>query len=197
MSIVVAVALGCVLSLASTGWAGRFNKVLSVGDKAPTFKGVVGVDGKNYGLDDFKDKKVIVAVFTCNKCPVAIAYEDRIIQLQKEYADKGVQFVAINVNTNDEDKLDKMKERAEEKGFNFPYLYDESQQSARDFGATVTPHFFVLDQQRNVAYMGALDDSPFEQVKKEYLREALDAVLAGKQPATPETKQQGCGIAYN
>ena len=97
-------------------------------------------------------------IFTCNSCPVAVGYEDRILALTKKYTDKSTAFVAVNVNTIEEDRLDKMQERAQDKGFAFPYLYDESQRIAKDYGAMYTPEFFVLDQHRRIAYMGAMDD---------------------------------------
>lgn len=192
-------ALAVVTLITSASQAGRWNRVLDIGDKAPGFKGLVGTDDEQHSLSDFKDAKLVVAVFTCNSCPVAVACEDRMIDLQEKYKDQGVQLVAINVNNVEGDKLDKMKERAEQKGFNFPYLYDASQDSARDFGAAVTPHFFLLDQDRKVVYMGAMDDSPLSEgeVQNAYLQAAIDATLAGETPETAETKQKGCGIKYD
>jgi peroxiredoxin len=192
-----AFALPLVLVLASAAFAGRFNEVLSIGDKGPVFAGIVGVDDKQHGLADYQEAKLVVLVFTCNHCPVAQAYEDRIIALQKDYQKQGVQVVAVNVNNNPADKLDQMKERATSKKFNFPYLYDASQKSARSYGAATTPHVFVLDGDRNVAYMGAIDDSiAADGVEKPYLRNAVEALLAGKQPPVKETRQVGCGIQY-
>jgi hypothetical protein len=128
---------------------------------------------------------------------VAKAYEDRLVALQKDYADKEVQLVAINVNNVEADKLPAMKERAEEKGFEFPYLYDPTQKVGRDYGAKVTPHVFLLDAQRNLAFVGPIDDSQDEtKIKRKYLREAIDAVLAGTKPKAAEVKPFGCGIAY-
>ena len=150
----------------------------SVGDPAPNFEGLIGVDDKKLSLKDLADAKAVVVVFTCNHCPVAIAYEDRLIALQKDYADKGVQLVAINVNNMEQDKLPAMKERAEEKGFEFAYLYDPSQKVGRDFGASVTPHVFLLDGKHRLAYVGPVDDNMDEsKVSKKFLRDAIDAVL--------------------
>ena len=120
-----------------------------------------GVDGKRHSLADLADKEVVVVVFTCNSCPVATDYEDRILAFSKKFAGPSgkVGLVAINVNTIAEDRLPKMKERAEAKGFDFPYLYDETQQIGKAFGAAFTPEFFVLDRQREVVYMGGMDDS--------------------------------------
>ncbi len=171
---------------------------VKIGDKAPAWSGIVGVDDKLHSLSDYAKAKLIVVVFTCNHCPVAVAYEDRLIALQKDYVDKGVRVIAINVNNLAADKLDKMKERAKAKGFNFPYLYDSSQKSGRDYGATCTPHVFVLGKDRKIAYMGAIDDnnSP-KQVKHHYLRDALDALLAGGEPPKTVTTQRGCSIKWD
>jgi thiol-disulfide isomerase/thioredoxin len=139
----------------------------------------------------------MVVCFTCNHCPVAVAYEDRFVEFVKDYKGKKVAFVAINVNNLPADKLPKMKERAKEKKFNFDYLYDPTQKIARDFGATCTPHLFVLCKKRKIAYMGAFDDQNHpDKVAKQHVREAVDALLAGKTPEVTETRQRGCGIKY-
>ncbi|MGE3806130.1 MAG: thioredoxin family protein [Gemmataceae bacterium] len=180
--------------------AGKFNKVLSVGDQAPEWAGLPGTDGKNHALADLKNKDVVVVVVTCNHCPIAVAYEDRIIDFTKKYAgaDSKVAVVAINVNNLDADKLPKMKERAKEKGFNFPYLYDESQKIGKAYGATVTPEFFVLDKNRKVVYMGAMDDTnSANAVKEKYLEAAVDAALKGEKIANTETKGRGCSVKYD
>ncbi len=170
---------------------------LKIGDAAPDWSGIVGIDDQKHALADYKDAKLVVLVFTCNHCPVAAAYEDRLVALQKDYKDKGVQVVAVNVNNLPADKLDKMKERAKAKGFNFPYLYDETQKIGHDYGAEVTPHVFVLCSKRTIAYMGAVDDKQnADQVKTHFLRDALDALLAGKEPPKTVTKQFGCSIKY-
>jgi thiol-disulfide isomerase/thioredoxin len=153
-----------------------------------------------HSLADFKDKDVVVVVVTCNHCPVAVAYEDRLIALAKKYAsepDGKVAVVAINVNRLDADKLDKMEERAKNKGFNFPYLYDESQKIGRELGATVTPEFLVLNKERKVAYMGALDDNmQADRVKARYVEDAVDALLKGETVKTTETRGRGCSVKY-
>lgn len=186
------------IALSGPSFAGKYNKALDVGVKAPDWKGIIGIDDQKHDLDDYKDAKAIVLVFTCNHCPVAVACEDRIIKLQEDYKGKNVQVIAINVNNLEADRLDKMKERAEQKGFNFPYLYDPTQQVAKDYGARVTPDVVLLDQNRNVVYTGLIDDNPLEpdKVQKQYLRDAIDAVLAGKTPPVAETKAQGCGIKF-
>ena len=173
------------------------HKGVAIGDQGPAFKGLEGVDGKTHSLGDYKDAQLVVVAFTCNHCPVAKAYEDRLIELAKDYKDRGVQLVAINVNNIEPDRLPKMKERAAEKGFDFPYLVDPSQQIGHAYGATVTPHVFVLDRDRNVAYMGAIDDNMKEdKVTQHHLRDALDALLADQAVAANTTQQFGCGIKY-
>ena len=170
---------------------------LKIGDAGPEWIALDGTDSKTHSLSDYKDAKAVVVVFTCNHCPVATAYQDRLVAVQKDYADKGVQVVAICESKMPADNLEAMKQRAKDAGFNFPYLCDPSQKSAIDYGATCTPHVFVLDKDRKVAYMGAIDDSmKADKVDKQYLRAALDAILDGKQPETPVTKQFGCGIHY-
>jgi peroxiredoxin len=192
----ILMALSIALGIASNTQAGKFNKTVSIGDTAPAASGM-GVDDKQHELAEYKDAKAVAVIFTCNHCPVAQSYQDRLIALQKEYEPKGLQIVAINVNNNDADKLDKMKERAASKGYNFPYLYDASQKSAVNYGASVTPHVFLLDGQRKIAYMGAVDDNMnASQTKRHYLRDAVEAVLAGKAPPVAETRQVGCGIEY-
>jgi peroxiredoxin len=189
------------LFLASPLEAGKFNKKVSVGDAAPTFSKLPGTDDKDHSLADLKNKDIVVVVVTCNHCPVAVAYEDRIIAFTKKYAgkdDSKVAVVAINVNNLPADKLDKMKERAKAKGFNFPYLYDESQEIAKKLGATVTPEFFVLDKNRKIAYMGAMDDNQkTDSVKSKYLEDAVDALLEGKKISTTETRARGCSVKFD
>jgi thiol-disulfide isomerase/thioredoxin len=188
-----ATVLTAALLLAGPAPAGEFNKKVSVGDAAPTFTGLEGTDGKKHSLSEFK-KDVVVVIITCNHCPVAVAYEDRIIAFAKKFGDK-VDVVAINVNNNDADKLPKMVERAKEKGFTFPYLYDPSQKIARDLGASVTPEFFVLDKGRKIAYMGALDDA-IDNPKVNHLDPAVEATLKGTKVEKTETRARGCSVQY-
>lgn len=186
------------LLLASSVWAGEYNETLSIGDKAPAWKDLPGTDGKKHSLADL-DAELVAVVFTCNSCPVATDYEDRIIALAKKHAADPKKFalVAINVNRVAEDSLPKMKERAEQKGFPFAYLFDESQQIAKDYGAAFTPEFFLLDKDRRVVYMGGMDDnSNPAQVKSHYLESAIEAVSAGKKPAVQETVAIGCRVRY-
>jgi len=196
----LAVGLGIVLLAPPTCWAAKA-KALKIGQAAPTFSGLAGVDDKQHGLADYEKAKLVVVVFTCNHCPVAVAYQDRLVALQKDYESKGVQVVAINSNSpkvQPPDSFENMKKRAKEKEFNFPYLFDETQDAARHYGATCTPHVFVLDGDRKVAYMGAVDDNiKADKVKDHYLRNALDALLDGKKPPKDVTKQFGCSIKWD
>ena len=188
-----------VLSLISvSATAGEHNPVLSVGDAAPAWKDLPGIDGKKHSLADLKDKDAVVVVFTCNSCLYAIDYEDRLIAFAKKHAAMGkVALVAINVNKIEEDSLPKMQERAKEKGFAFPYLYDDTQKIAKDYGATFTPEFFVLGKDRKIVYMGAMDDKTDPaQVKINYVDEAVNAAMQGAKPATGETVARGCTIRY-
>ncbi len=172
-------------------------KTLAVGDVAPAWQDLEGVDDQKHSLSDLADAKAVVVIFTCNHCPVAQAYQDRIVELAADYKDKGVELVAINVNNLDADKLPAMKQRAEEKGYKFAYLYDPSQEIGRAFGATVTPHAFLLDGEHKLAYAGAIDDQmEVAKVENHYLRDALDAVLAGSKPENDTIKPIGCGIQY-
>jgi len=182
-----------VLALVAPAYlAPAYSAELEIGTHAPDFKALPGVDGKQYSLDEMKDAKIVVVCFTCNRCPVAVAYEDRFVDFSKKYAGKGVKFVAINANRKSED-LGAMKTRAEEKGFNFPYVFDKSGKLATEYGARVTPHIFVLDQSRNVAYVGAFDDDQ-EKPTKHYVEDAVDALLNGKTVSTTHTRAVGCGI---
>ncbi len=177
--------------------AAKFNKVLDIGKPAPAWKELLGVDDKRHSLDDLKDAKLVVVVFACNHCPVVMAYERRLIRFVDDYREKGVEFVAISVSRQPSDQLPKMKTRASDSGFNFAYLIDPTQKIARAYGATCTPHVFVLDQQRRVAYMGKIDDHLDEsKVGERFLRDAVDALLANKQPEVAETRQVGCDIEF-
>lgn len=180
-------------------FAGKYNKVLSIGDEAPEWAALPATDDSDYGPKFFKDRKVFVIVFTSNSCPYSVDYEDRLIAFTKKHCGpKGkVALVAVNVNKIPEDSLEAMKQRADRKGFNFPYLFDESQKIARDFGALRTPQFFVLDQKRRVAYMGTMDDSSNpDKVKINYVEDVVIALLTGEEPKVTETPPIGCLIRF-
>jgi len=188
--------MASLLVITAVGRAGEFNEVLSIGAQAPAWKQLPGVDGKSHNSDEWKGKPYLVVVFTCNSCPCARDYEDRIKAFVKKHGDQ-IAVVAINSNTITEDRLDAMTKRANERGFNFPYLYDESQRVAKAYGATYTPEFFLLDAERRVVYMGAMDDKDDpDKVKVRYLEDAVDAILAGKKPPKAETRARGCMVRY-
>jgi len=175
-------------------------KKLEIGQRAPDFS-LPGVDGKDCALASFKEKKVVVVIFTCNHCPYAQAYEDRLVSLQRDYAEKAVQLVAINANDSagyPEDSFDNMVRRAKKKGFNFPYLRDENQRIARSYGAEYTPEVFVLNGKFEVRYIGRVDDNwqhP-DKVRSHDLRDAINAVLAHKKVENPVTHAIGCTIKW-
>ncbi len=178
--------------------AGKFNPDRSIGDHFTGFKMLPATDFKTYSSEDFEKADVLVIAFTCNSCPYAEDYETRFEQFHKHYAKNDrVKFVAINCNLVKSDSLEKMKEKATEAGFSFPYLFDESQQTGRDLGALRTPECFVLNKDRNISYMGAFDDSTnATEVKQQYVVEAVEALLEGDQPEITETPPVGCLIRY-
>ena len=193
----LAAAMFAVVDMSSLTEAGEYNPVLNIGDKAPDWKELPGVDGKKLSLSDLKKKDVVVLTFICNSCPYAVDYEDRLIAFVKKHSgkDSKVALVAVNVNKIEEDLPPRMKEKAEAKGFKFPYLFDETQKIAKDYGAGFTPEFFVLNKDRKVVYMGAMDDSPnADKVKRRYVEEAVFAALAGKLPEVKESVPIGCRI---
>lgn len=179
--------------------AGEFNEVLSVGDKAPAWADLPGTDGKKHSLAELKDKDVVVLVFTCLSCPTAVDYEDRINALAKLHAGPNgkVAVVAVCVNQIEADRLPKLQTRAKEKDFAFQYLSDESQKIAKDYGAIFTPEFYVLNKDRRVVYMGAMDDSTeAAKVQHKYVEAAIAASLKGEKPAVVETLARGCRVRY-
>jgi peroxiredoxin len=172
---------------------------LAIGAEAPAFS-LTGTDDKVHTMAGYKDAKAVVVVFTCLSCPVARAYEERILTLAREYAPQGVQTVAIMSNDTSikpDDSTDKLKKRVEEMKYPFVYLVDSTQQVAKDFGAKVTPHVFVFDADRKLAYRGRIDDEADPtKVKNRDLRAALDALVAGKPVTMAETKEFGCSIKW-
>jgi peroxiredoxin len=172
---------------------------LELGSPAPIFD-LPGVDGRRYSLSTFKDKPVLVVIFSCNHCPYVVAYEDRMVMIQKDYAQRGVQLVAIN--SNDEkaypaDSFGEMVKRAKEKGFNFPYLRDETQKVVEAYGGICTPHVFAFDSKRILRYRGRIDDSKDpSRVTAHDLRNALDDMLGGGSVRVSDTKPFGCSIKW-
>ncbi|MDQ3253126.1 MAG: thioredoxin family protein, partial [Acidobacteriota bacterium] len=184
-------------------------QTLAVGAAAPDFA-LRGVDGRTHRLRDFAKAKVLVVVFTCNHCPTAQAYEERIKSLVTDYSRRGVAVVAISPNDNKSVRLDElgytdlndsfeeMQIRAKHKQFNFPYLYDgDTQQVSRAYGPMATPHTFVFDAARKLRYVGRMDDNEREQfVKSRDLRSALDALLAGREVESKQTRSFGCSVKW-
>lgn len=172
-----------------------------VGETISNFS-LKNVNGKNVSLSDYKDAKGFIITFTCNHCPYSVAYEDRIIALHNTYAAKGYPVIAINPNNpakQPEDAFDRMKTRAKEKGFTFPYLFDEGQRIYPQYGATKTPHVYILQKTskgNQVKYIGAIDDNheDAKAVKEKYVENAVNALLAGKDISVKETKAIGCSI---
>lgn len=177
--------------------AGEFNEVLSIGDSAPAWKDLPGTDGKTHSLTDLAKADVVVVVFTSASCPTAVDYEARINDLSLKFADGTAALVAISVNRVDADKLPALTKRVEEKKFAFHYLYDESQKIAKNYGAIFTPEFYVLNKDRKVVYMGAMDDSTDSAgVKLRYVEEAIASARKGEKPAVTETIGRGCRVRY-
>jgi len=175
----------------------KFNKVVRVGEAAPKWEKLQGIDRRKHSLDDFRKARVVVVAFTCTRCPVATAYEPRFRSFHEKFSSRGVEFVAINVGVGADEELDAMRTRAAAANWKFPYLKDATHATAKSFGATVTPHLFVLDSDRRIAYMGAFDDNmSADEVQKHHLTEAVESLLAGERPSPRETLQRGCAIPY-
>jgi len=198
-----------VLFLAPHAQAAQRIEPLELGQAAPDFN-LPGVDNRNYRLKDFADAKILVVIFTCNHCPTAQAYEERIKKLVSDYREKGVAFVAISPNdpkalrlnelgySDLSDSLEENKIRARDHGFNFPYLYDgDKQEVSKAYGPRVTPHVFIFDKDRKLRYRGGIDDSERpKRVKKHHVRNALDAMLAGKPVPDKDTRAFGCSVKW-
>ena len=172
--------------------------MLTIGQRAPGFQNLLGVDGGRYSLSSFADRPVLVLMFSCNGCPTVKAEEERMIAIQEAYAHKGVQLVAINSNNaflSPADTFPEMVQRSKEKRFNFPYLKDEDSSVADAFGAISTPHIFMLDSGRILRYKGRIDDSR-DPAKATYsdLEHALGDILAQRTVSVPETTPFGCAI---
>jgi peroxiredoxin len=182
---------------------------LAIGSPAPDFD-LPGVDGKNHKLADFKAAKLLVIIFTCNHCPTAQAYDDRIKAMHADYRDKGVALVAINPNdplavrldelgyTDLTDSFEDMKIRAKDRHYEFPYLHDgDTQKTSHEYGVLATPQVFIFDQERKLRYVGRIDDSDVKEVKSHDARNAIDALLAGKPVPAEKTKIFGCSTKWS
>ena len=183
-------------------------KRLEIGAPCPEFS-LPGVDDKTHTLDDYKDARILMVIFTCNHCPTAQAYEDRVLKLNADYKDRGVRLVAISPNdplavrldelgyTDVGDSLEDMKYHAKRRGFTFPYLYDgETQEVSKAFGVLATPHVFIFDQNRKLRYNGRIDDDELNPPQSHDTRNALDALLAGKPVPVETTRVFGCSTKW-
>jgi peroxiredoxin len=173
---------------------------LQIGDACPAFS-LPATDGKTYVNGDFQATPVLVIAFTCNHCPYVINSEERLIAFDADYREKGARLICINSNEQVDhptDDFDHMVQRAAERGFEFPYLRDESQEVALAFGALRTPHFYVFDADRKLRYTGRMDDSPRDPLKRttSELRDAVDDVLAGREVKVPLTNPIGCNVKW-
>ncbi|MBI2419823.1 MAG: thioredoxin family protein [Ignavibacteriales bacterium] len=173
---------------------------LPIGSQLPHFE-LPGVDGKMYSHASFDSAKTLVVIFSCNHCPYVQAYEKRIIDLQSIYSEQDVRIIAINSNDAvqyPEDSFEEMKKQSIEIGYNFPYLFDKTQKTAKDFKAEFTPETFLFNSERKLCYYGKIDDNwnnP-EKVKTQYLKNAIDALLQNEMVAVPETYAIGCTIKW-
>jgi len=201
---------GSLLSFSKSTNFGEDHPTLAIGAAAPDFS-LPAIDGKTYSLSSFKDARVLVIVFSCNHCPTAQAYEDRLIRLTSDYKSKGVTVIAIMPNdptsirldelgyTDMGDSFEEMKARAAGKHYNFPYLYDgKTEEASKKYGPIATPHAFVFDKDRKLRYSGRIDDveKPSKTPNTLDLRNAIDAVLAGKDVPVKTTKVFGCSIKW-
>ncbi|GAB4313140.1 MAG: thioredoxin family protein [Bacteroidales bacterium] len=181
--------------------SGVFAQGYIPGDRAMSFR-LENIDGNMVSPDDYPDAKGFIVIFTCNHCPYSVAYEDRIIELDKKYAPLGYPVIAINPNDPEiqpEDSKEKMKVRAREKGFTFPYLFDEGQKVYPVYGATRTPHVFLLNREKEdliVRYIGAIDNnySDPDAVTERYVENAVGMLMKGRTPEPTITKAIGCSI---
>jgi peroxiredoxin len=172
----------------------------ALGAPCPDFD-LPGVDGRRYALSDFAQSPVLVVMFICNHCPYVKAVEDRIIRLARDYGPRGAQLVGICANDAadyPDDAFDQLAARWRERGYGFPYLHDEPQDTARAFGAVCTPDVFVYDRDRKLAYRGRIDDSWKDEAKvtRRELAAALDALLAGGRPSLEQRPSMGCSIKW-
>jgi len=197
--------LAALALVASPVFAGKYNKKIDIGQKAPDFSGIQAIDANgndtSVSLGDLKED-VVVVVFLADHCPYVKAIYDRLVDFSGAYKGKSVKLVGIAVSgkgTRNQDDLKAIKDVRKDKGLNFIYGFDESQDVGRAYNATNTPQFFVLDKDRKVRYQGAYDDSPLNETKasKFYVKDAVNALLDGKTPEITETQQIGCGISYD
>jgi peroxiredoxin len=172
---------------------------LTMTTEAPPFD-LPAVDGRNHALDDYSDTPILAIVWSCNHCPYVQAWEGRMKAIQRDYGDRGFRLVAISSNDVERypaDSFDEMKARAAAQAFNFDYLFDEDQSVARAYGPERTPEVFLFDRDRRLVYHGAIDDNRDETaVSRHHLREAIDALLEGRDPPARETPPVGCSVKW-
>lgn len=205
----ISVLMGLSLGATIADTAAAEPQTLALGAAAPDFN-LPGVDGRDYSLSDFDSAKVLVVIFTCNHCPTAQAYEQRIIDLQHDYAKRDVAVVAISPNdplavrldelgySDLNDSFEEMKLRAKVRGFKFPYLYDgDTQKTSREYGALATPHVFLFDAERKLRYVGRIDDSDVKQPTSHDTRNAIEEILTGKPVSVPQTRVFGCSTKWS
>ena len=184
------------LTVATSAWA------LSIGDKAPkTDVKMKNVNGRELSIASVAGEKGTLVIFSCNHCPFVKGWESRTAEIGNTYMKKGIGVIQINPNDPvalAEDSYEQMQKRAKERGFEFPYVVDETSDVARAFGATRTPEVFLFDKDGKLVYHGAIDDNSKDagRVEAHFLRDALDALVSGKEIATKETKSVGCGIKF-
>lgn len=195
------------LALASVTLGGQFNAIVDIGAPMPAFSNLPAADGTTLSSTDIK-QDVVVLVFLANHCPWVKGMDADLVRLAGELDAKRVRVVGISVNHRDDDRLPAMKEEAKKRGYNFTYLYDESQAAGRALGATRTPEYFVFDKNRKLVYMGAIHNSPARlggdgevhytkgNPTEFYVKDAVAATLAGKPVAVAETRAQGCTVEY-
>ncbi|MBI3665074.1 MAG: thioredoxin family protein [Acidobacteria bacterium] len=204
-----ALAAALVTLVAATVLSGaKYNSVIQIGMKAPSFSNLPGIDGKTYSLPDFKEDAVVL-VFLANHCPWVRGGEKDLIKIVDDFKGKSVRFIGLGVNLRQDDALPAMKERAAKVGYNLLYLHDPTQEIGRKYGATRTPEYFVLNKERKVIYAGLLTNSPAliqsdgssryvnGEPKDFYVRDAINAALAGKPAPVAETRAQGCTVEYS
>jgi len=196
-TIILSFLLSCFISLEMLAF-GPPGDGYKIGDVAMDFS-LMNVDGEMVSLSDYPNAKGFVVIFTCNTCPWAVKYEDRIISLHEKLSKLGYPLVAINPNDpslKPGDSFEAMKKRSDQKGFNFPYVFDKEQTVFPAYGATKTPHAYVLDKNRVVKYIGAIDDSPrdADAVEINYIENAIQSIENGKTPDPETTKAIGCSI---
>lgn len=207
LRLTIATLLSMVTLLATSVNAGEFNSVINIGDPMPTFNNLPGIDGSNLSSDDITES-VVVLVSLANHCPWVKGMDQQLVDLVNEFKDKDVRVIGFSVSPRDDDRLPAMIKHAEEYGYNFSYVYDESQQLGRDLGATRTPEYFVFNTDRSLTYMGLITNSPIIKVlgvsrkingdpTEFYASDAINSTLEGKAVTVAETRAHGCSVKYS